>query len=312
MVRAAWSVVQTLLLLISLSILLAMAAVAQLLRLWRISLPLFRLALRCFPYNASAHIWLGETYARLNRWEEAGQCFATAYAIDPANEELGGKLEEVFAITGRPASALTELKALSARTSEAGAWMEDGGVRARRPSRRRGSGRLPVESAGRSGSEVKVGRPLRVEKKTLQRVRAAAPGQPLERERCGLCRKRTKRLTQTECCGRPICDDEGEYVLFSYARNSCSRNHRRLTLCGFHHMESHSGEWKNCDACRNEISELEMYVYFGTNEYNFEKLLNPPAYEPTRCRGCGRVIVLGEEGYSHGPNGYRCEDCFED
>jgi hypothetical protein len=31
-----------------------------------------------------------------------------------------------------------------------------------------------------------------------------------------------------------------------------------------------------------------------------------------RSRGCGRVIRLGEDGYSEGPEGYRCEDCFEE
>ena len=110
-----------------------------------------------------------------------------------------------------------------------------------------------------------------------------------ERERCGLCGK-TKRLTRTECCRRWICDDEGNYVAFSYARNSCSRNHRRFTLCGLHHTEGHRGEWKSCVACREHCAELEMYVWYGTNEHNFEKLENPPAYEPTHCGGCGRVI----------------------
>lgn len=52
--------------------------------------------------------------------------------------------------------------------------------------------------------------------------------------RCGLCGK-TKNLTKTECCGSWICDDEHEYVMFSSDRNSCSRNHRRYTLCGYHH-----------------------------------------------------------------------------
>ncbi len=39
--------------------------------------------------------------------------------------------------------------------------------------------------------------------------------------RCGLCGK-TKKLTKTECCDQWICDDEDKYVIFSYARNSCS------------------------------------------------------------------------------------------
>jgi hypothetical protein len=52
-----------------------------------------------------------------------------------------------------------------------------------------------------------------------------------------------------------------------------------------------------------------MYVYFGTNEYNFEKLLNPPAYKPTHCVKCGKVIKLGEGGYSRNRSGYTCMDC---
>ncbi len=157
-----------------------------------------------------------------------------------------------------------------------------------------------------------MARPLRVKKATLARGRAVARGRPLEREHCGLCRKGTKRLARTECCGRLICDDEGDYVLFSYARNSCSRNHRRYTLCGYHHAEGHAGDWKSCDACRKAF-ELEVYVYYGTNAYNFEKLENPPAYEPTHCRGCGRVIALGEGGYSCHPDGsYECVECWED
>jgi len=53
-----------------------------------------------------------------------------------------------------------------------------------------------------------------------------------------------------------------------------------------------------------------MYVYYGTNEYNFEKLENPPSFEPTRCAECGRVIRLGTDGYSIRPNGkYYCEAC---
>jgi hypothetical protein len=52
-----------------------------------------------------------------------------------------------------------------------------------------------------------------------------------------------------------------------------------------------------------------MYVWRGTNEYNFEILENPPEYEPTKCTNCGKVIVLGKEGYSYGSEGYLCEKC---
>ena len=53
-------------------------------------------------------------------------------------------------------------------------------------------------------------------------------------------------------------------------------------------------------------------MYFGTNEYNFEKLENPPEYEPTRCAKCHKVIVLGEEGFCIEPGGdYICENCTD-
>lgn len=125
--------------------------------------------------------------------------------------------------------------------------------------------------------------------------------------RCGLCGK-TSRLRKTACCGNWICDDEGDYVLFSYARNSCSRNHARFTLCGSHRAERHKGEWVECAACRASF-QTEMYVYYGTNEYNFVKLENLPAFEPTLCSRCGVRINLGEDGYSRLGESFWCEAC---
>jgi len=125
--------------------------------------------------------------------------------------------------------------------------------------------------------------------------------------RCGLCGK-TENLTKTECCGNWICDDEHTYVMFSYATNSCSRNHGRYTLCAYHHMEGHHGDWKDCAECRDSF-ETEMYVWYGTNEFNFEKLPNPPEYEPTHCADCGKVIRLGEESHSTCGDDYWCERC---
>jgi len=148
-------------------------------------------------------------------------------------------------------------------------------------------------------------RSLKSRKKVRPEKRRSLADQP----KCGLCGK-TTNLTKTECCDNWICDDEDQYVLFSYARNSCYRNHRRYTLCGFHYNEGHSGDWKNCKKCGDGI-ETEMYVYYGTNEYNFEKLENPPAYEPTRCSKCGAVIVLGEGGYSSRGDEYLCAKCTD-
>jgi hypothetical protein len=130
-----------------------------------------------------------------------------------------------------------------------------------------------------------------------------------DQPRCGLCGK-TGNLTKTECCDNWICDDEDQYVLFSYARNSCYRNHSRYTLCGFHYNEEHPGDWKSCRKCRDSI-ETEMYVYYGTNEYNFEKLPNPPKYKPTRCSKCNAVIVLSQGGYSTRGNEYFCGQCTD-
>ena len=128
-----------------------------------------------------------------------------------------------------------------------------------------------------------------------------------QRPKCGLCGK-TGRLVKTECCGNYVCDDEHEYVMFSYARNSCSRNHSRYTLCGFHFNEGHEGRWQDCKECRDEF-ETEDYVEYGTNEHNFEKLKDPPKFEPTKCDGCGEAIVRADGGYSQGADGIFCFKC---
>jgi hypothetical protein len=130
---------------------------------------------------------------------------------------------------------------------------------------------------------------------------------PMNKPRCGLCGK-TGKLIRTECCGNWICDDEHKYVMFSYARNSCCRNHSRYTLCAPHHNERHTGDWKDCKLCRNSF-QTEMYVWYGSNEYNFEKLANPPPFEPTKCSKCGIVINLGTDGYTQSGNETWCEEC---
>lgn len=148
---------------------------------------------------------------------------------------------------------------------------------------------------------------------TAEKNRSKKPagrrGKPGAKPGCGLCGKKAK-LTKTECCDQWICDDEEKYVLFSYARNSCYRNHDLYTLCSYHHREGHPGSWKACQPCRRSF-ETEMYVYYGINEYNFETLENRPAYEPTRCSRCGAVIVLSRDGYSIKEGQYRCEECTD-
>jgi hypothetical protein len=147
-------------------------------------------------------------------------------------------------------------------------------------------------------------------KKTTIRAKRTITRADSDQPRCGLCSK-TKNLTCTECCGNWICDDEHKYVLFSFARNSCYRNHSRYTLCAYHHQEGHSGDWKTCKICRKNF-ETELYVWYGINEYNFEKLKNPPSYKPTHCASCGNVIRLGKDGYTIAPDGkYFCLECAD-
>ena len=126
--------------------------------------------------------------------------------------------------------------------------------------------------------------------------------------RCGLCGK-TGKLTKTDCCNQWICDDSDQYIIFSYARNSCHRNHDRYTLCSLHYDKDHSGNWQECKTCIDEL-DTERYVYYGTNEYNFTKLKNPPSYEPSRCTKCNTIIVFGEDGYSIRDGKKYCEKCM--
>src|SRR5262245_25583876 len=130
-----------------------------------------------------------------------------------------------------------------------------------------------------------------------------------ETPRCGLCGK-AERLTRTPCCGNWICDDEAACVPFSYERNSCYRNHTMFTVCGGHHNLKHQGRWQECAECRN-AAPLELFVHHATNEYNFEKLENPPAFEPTYCHLCGVLLRLAHGGYSMSQKGFTCAACRE-
>ena len=128
------------------------------------------------------------------------------------------------------------------------------------------------------------------------------------RPRCGLCEK-TGKLIKTECCGQWICDDADEYEPGSFEHNSCYRNHDRYTLCSRHHFEGHEGDWKECEKCKEGI-KTEMYVWYGTNEYNFEKLPDPPEYEPTMCAGCGEPINMSGDGFGGKAGKYYCVKCM--
>ena len=74
--------------------------------------------------------------------------------------------------------------------------------------------------------------------------------------------------------------------------------------------EGHEGLWHTCTHCRDAFKP-ELFVWYGTNEYNFEKLPNPPVFEPIHCDGCGPVVSLVMGGYSEGPEGLLCSVCSE-
>ncbi len=122
----------------------------------------------------------------------------------------------------------------------------------------------------------------------------------------------TENLTKTECCDHWICDDESEYVPFSYKRNSCYHNHRKYTLCGHHHAEGHKGHWKNCQKCKDDFkNQMEVYIDFGTNEYNYETLDKKPEVKPTYCSKCNRKIHLTQDVYVMQGGKYICEFCTD-
>lgn len=132
-----------------------------------------------------------------------------------------------------------------------------------------------------------------------------------EKPACFICGS-TENLTKTECCGHWICDDESEYVPFSYQSNSCYRNHRKYTLCGHHHAEEHKGHWKNCKKCKDDFkNQMELYVDFGTNEYNYETLDKIPEVKPTYCSKCNRKINLTQDVYAMQGGKYICEFCTD-
>lgn len=132
-----------------------------------------------------------------------------------------------------------------------------------------------------------------------------------EKKKCGLCGSTTKTITKTSCCNNWICDDESDYVLFSYAHNSCHRNHNRYTLCSHHFTEEHDGNWQDCKKCKDSF-DLPDYVDMGTNEHNFEILKNPEKVTVT-CVNCGFTANTVSVFAYQTPKGHYCsrKECQE-
>ena len=128
--------------------------------------------------------------------------------------------------------------------------------------------------------------------------------------KCALCGK-AGVLIKTPCCNQWVCIDANPYIVPRSLRGKdCYKKHGQYTLCSFHHGEKHSGKWQDCPKCRRSF-ETEMYAYFGTNKYNFEKLANPPDYEPARCSKCNAIIILSQDEYSEKGDKKFCARCAD-
>ncbi|KAG8742062.1 hypothetical protein FRC10_002045 [Ceratobasidium sp. 414] len=142
---------------------------------------------------------------------------------------------------------------------------------------------------------------------------AATQGKPMPPADsfCGLCGKSSGPLKKTECCNRTVCDDYGNYKLFTYSNNSCARNHDCYTRCCYHVNEGHGGDALSCKKC-NSDHDGETSAWYLTNNYNFLEDIeraNPPSFAPTACSKCGAPIKLNVEAVMHGPNGKECQRC---
>ena len=99
--------------------------------------------------------------------------------------------------------------------------------------------------------------------------------------------------------------------MFTYARNSCWRNHHRYTICGSHYREGHGGDWKTCANCR-DVLDTEDYVSNSTSIWNFldgGRLENPPKFDETKCSQCGVQVKKSLSGYSMKGDDIYCNAC---
>ena len=132
------------------------------------------------------------------------------------------------------------------------------------------------------------------------------------RPKCGLCGS-TENLTKTPCCDNWICAPD-DFILSSPAYNitNCFENHMRKTLCGFHFINDHIGNWKTCRECKDSFADsIAIYANMGVNKYNFEILANPPKHAPTYCIECRKFIDIEIEAFAVDDNNYICSKCYD-
>ncbi|KAG8698388.1 hypothetical protein FRC08_005964, partial [Ceratobasidium sp. 394] len=150
-------------------------------------------------------------------------------------------------------------------------------------------------------------------KRLCKIYQAANKGEPMPPADsfCGLCGKSDGPLMKTTCCNRTVCDDYEKYQAFTFARNSCARNHDRYTRCCYHFNEGHGGDAITCKKCDND-HEGETSTWYLTSSFNFLEDIeraNPPSFAPTMCCKCGQQIKLNIDGVSYGRGGKECRRC---
>jgi len=144
-------------------------------------------------------------------------------------------------------------------------------------------------------------------------------GTPLKCFVCGATESEVD-IQLTECCGAPICDNEGEYQMFSYSRDFCARSHSRYTRCAAHSNEGHSGDWRECERCDENMGgggANEARCWYSTNGFNLTPGLEsrmPQGMNITKgCDGCGKRITPGHDqeqmSFSAGKTVVTCGYC---
>ena len=111
-----------------------------------------------------------------------------------------------------------------------------------------------------------------------------------EKPRAASCSK-TGKLRKTQCCGNWVCDDHDKYVPFSYAQKQLQPGiMTTIPSAGIITMKGMEATGKTA---RNAATyfETEMYVWYGTNDYNFEKLETRPSSNRLTALSVGRSFV---------------------
>ncbi|CAG9461829.1 unnamed protein product [Pedinophyceae sp. YPF-701] len=145
------------------------------------------------------------------------------------------------------------------------------------------------------------------------RPRRTGPQPPRACTMCGS----TRKLKRLECCGEWICDAQDDYVMFSYSRDFCDRNHERYTRCASHANDKHRGDWRTCKECASLGEDDLGRNWHATCGYNFvpplEKDCPKGEMLTETCVECKRRLFPGLEKYSRSfmpvANPYTCQEC---